>query len=660
MRFLAACAALMLAAHAAAAADVEKLFGSGTVVDGTGIYNVSSPRGLGKRLTFLGLTSSLVRDDGTGARTTIVSTGDPLPAPLTGTFNRIVRVAGTDGKPIAFFANLNTTGPESGFFVVDGGTITPAVLDTNPDDGSFGNRYAVNALGDIAYFDVDGLRRWQRSSGTITPIGIAGGNTLRNVAIDDGGAIVWQREGRMGPIGSIGYWSPGSGVVTVAKEGDPGPLGTWDVFDRRRTNIALDATHGLAFETESTSTGGAFLWTPPAGPLTVLAIQGDLVDGTNAVRRFRNAVSIEADGAVVFEASIGSDNHVANVRVKDGVLTEVAPPAPGPFYDVPSSGSVYERKGRRVSSIVKASDVVTDLGALTSIQGYDTDGRTTVVLAQLADARFALAWKRGKTLTKIVADGDALPFGTFDGTDVTFAVGRDTVGFVTSNKVVLKHGDDALQWLNVAPALGLGESWIPRQIHFVGKRIFLDGTLETIDPVTFTTTDRRALLEVTDTTLTPVIVEGEPAGTRKAATFLTIGSFTFAGPQILFPASDGTGALGIGSLRRGRATFVPTVLDPSPVGPGGPVGASDLRPLGGSRVAFATTLQDATATESLPSILTLAHGVVAPLLVDGESTNLGVVDLSSGIDFTTIGRTVVVAGSIPGTRSALLARRAGK
>jgi hypothetical protein len=308
---MAAAPAFTLCRGLSAAADVDVLFGSGTVVGGAGIYGVSKPRGFGKRLTFLGLTSALVRDDGTGVRTPVVSTGDPLPAPLVGTFNRIVRVEGTDGAPIVFFANLNTTGPESGFFVLDAGTVTTGVLDANPDDGNFGNRFATNAHGDIAYFDADGLRRWERSSGTITPIGIAGGNILRNVVIDDGGAIAWHREGRMGPIGSIGYWSSASGVVTVAMEGDAGPIGTWDVFDRRRTNIALDATHGLAFTTESTSNGGAFLWTPPAGPLTVLAQEGDLV-GTEALRRVRNDVRIEADGAVVFSATIGPSARVVD------------------------------------------------------------------------------------------------------------------------------------------------------------------------------------------------------------------------------------------------------------------------------------------------------------------------------------------------------------
>src|SRR5262249_58721081 len=169
------------------------------------------------------------------------STGASLPAPLAGTFNRIVRLDSHPSGPIAFFANLNSLDAEGGFFLLDGGVVTPLVLDPNVDDGTFGTRFAVNALGDLAYFDADGLRRLERKTGTITKIGIDGGATLRDVTIDDTGAIAWYREGRTAAVGSIGYWSPGSGVVAVVTEGQPGPLGTWGVLDRRRTGIALDA-----------------------------------------------------------------------------------------------------------------------------------------------------------------------------------------------------------------------------------------------------------------------------------------------------------------------------------------------------------------------------------------------------------------------------------
>lgn len=659
MRWLAIPVALALCAGPSAGADVDVLFASGTVVDGTGVYTASKPRGFGKRLTFLGLTSSLVRDDGTGARTTIVATGDPLPAPLEGTFNRIVRVGGAEPGAIAFFANLNTTGTaQSGFFLVENGTITPAVLDTNPDDGGFGNRFSVNAAGDIAYFDADGLRRWQRSSGTITPIGIDGGASLRNVLIDDTAAIAWYREGRTA-VGSIGYWSPGSGVVTVVMEGDVGPIGTWGDFDRRRTNIALDATHGLAFTLEAGSNGGAFLWSPPAGPLTVLAKEGDPV-GTSSLVRVRNDVRIEPDGAVVFSAQVAGAGTV-DVRAQNGVLTVAAPPAAGPF-DVVASGSVYERRGRRVSATMKPGEVVTGLGPVASIEDYDTDGRATVVLARFEDGRLALVRRRGKTTAVVAVDGDALPFGPFAGADLrSFAVSRDTVGFVDlSGHVLLKQGDAALQWLNLAPSLGVGESWVPLAVLFQGKRTYLDGTLETIDPITFATVVKRALFEVTGGSLTPVVIEGEPAGSRKTQVFTAIASFGFAGPQLLIAGADAGGSPGIGTLRHGRATFVHTVLDPSPVGLAGPVAPVDVRVLGGGRMAFTATLTDVTGTELFPSVLTLARGIVSPLLVHGETTNLGIVDLTNSDELTTLGKTVVVGGSIPGTRSALLGRRAGR
>lgn len=662
MRSFATFLVLALSAGFVRAADVELLFASGTVVDGTGIYNVSKPRGVGKRsLTFLGATSALVHDDGTGVRTTVLATGDPLPAPLAGTFNRIVRLESHPTGPIAFFANLNALDAEAGFFILEDGVVEPAVLDPDVDDGTFGNRFAVNAAGDLAYFDTDGLRRRERATGTITPIGIAGGSTLRDVAIDDTGAIAWHREGRNAAVGSVGYWSAASGIVTVAMEGDAGPLGTWDDFDRRRTGIALDATEGLAFTTESTSNGGAFLWTPPAGPTRVLAMEGDLV-GTEAIRRVRGNVRFAADGAVVFAATIGPAARLVDVRAKDGLLSEATASA-DPFYEVVGSSSVYGRRGRHVAPIVGAGDAVPDLGPLASVDDYETDGRATAVLGRLEDDRAALAWRRGTLTRKVAVDGDALPFGPFAGGDVqAFAVAGDSVGWVDLNgHVVLKNGEEPLQWLNLAPGLGVGETWTAKSIRLVGKRVLVSGVLERIDPVTFATELRTGLFEIADDGLSPVVVEGEPTGARTPQVFTSIASFEPVGRQLLLlAAADASGTPGIGIVRRGRASFVATAATSLPVGVPGPVVPDLVLPLGGGRLAFRTTLTDATGTQFFPTVLALRGSSVTSVLYQGESTNLGVVDLSSGPDVTMLGRTVVVTGTIPGTRSALLARRAGR
>jgi hypothetical protein len=89
----------------------------------------------------------------------------------------------------------------------------------------------------------------------------------------------------------------------------------------------------------------------------------------------------------------------------------------------------------------------------------------------------------------------------------------------------------------------------------------------------------------------------------------------------------------------------------------GPLTPIGVLPLAGGRVAFSAAPLDATGLVSYPSILVLAGHAVRPVLVDGESTSQGVVDLSGPLDFTTLGRSLVVTGSVPGTRSALLARR---
>src|SRR5262245_41416001 len=102
---------MLLAARVASGADVHVVATSGTTVSGVGIARFFRPQeGVGGAVVFLGMSTTLGVLDPSGARTTLLTTGDALPPPLRGTVNEITQgiVAGSfAGSFVGILADTN-------------------------------------------------------------------------------------------------------------------------------------------------------------------------------------------------------------------------------------------------------------------------------------------------------------------------------------------------------------------------------------------------------------------------------------------------------------------------------------------------------------------------------------------------------------------------
>jgi hypothetical protein len=103
---------IALASSRPAAADLDVLLKSGDVApDGRVLSEFASPLASSKtKVAFLGVTSAVITESG-GTFTTVAKTGDPLPAPLAGTFNAFFDPVINDGGNVAFRASLNPRMP---------------------------------------------------------------------------------------------------------------------------------------------------------------------------------------------------------------------------------------------------------------------------------------------------------------------------------------------------------------------------------------------------------------------------------------------------------------------------------------------------------------------------------------------------------------------
>src|SRR5207253_683318 len=84
-----------------------------------------SPLRGGDSAIFLGGTSAVLTVSG-GVTTLVARTGDPLPAPLDGTFNRLAsRLAINDDGVVAFTASLNSRRATDGVFLLERDGLVP-------------------------------------------------------------------------------------------------------------------------------------------------------------------------------------------------------------------------------------------------------------------------------------------------------------------------------------------------------------------------------------------------------------------------------------------------------------------------------------------------------------------------------------------------------
>src|SRR5437870_7761480 len=116
----------LLCAPAALAATVRVLFRSGdAATDGVRIDALENPIATTPTdVVFRGGTSAILLRSGDGFAA-VARTGDPLPPPLTGTFNDLRDALINDRGTVAFRAGLNSPDRALGFFLYEAGILIP-------------------------------------------------------------------------------------------------------------------------------------------------------------------------------------------------------------------------------------------------------------------------------------------------------------------------------------------------------------------------------------------------------------------------------------------------------------------------------------------------------------------------------------------------------
>jgi len=257
----------------------------------------------------------------------LLRSGDPLPAPLTGTFNSFGSPVVNDSGAVAFFATTNSVDAESGIFLLAGAGVVPVALHGGFMGGviTFNDPPDLNNAMQVAYtssdfsfggFIVGGVYLWSAGAGSIKLVAVGaaspGGGTINRVGqrpvLNDAGVIGFTAEVAGGP----------DGIFTVDAGGVLVPV-AYGAFRRDQTP-SINASGQVAFVD-----GAVRLW-DPAGPTTsVVAQPGDLVDGIPRPSLEREFVGVNASGDVAFEGNAGGGRRL--IRASAGTLTTLAGPS---------------------------------------------------------------------------------------------------------------------------------------------------------------------------------------------------------------------------------------------------------------------------------------------------------------------------------------------
>lgn len=436
--------ALGLASSAAAQVDV--LFRSGQA-DSAGfpLAGFDRPRGTGAgAVVTKARTYALFARTGTTV-TQLLRTGDALPAPYTGTFNRFRSPVVNTAGMVAFYATINSADGSEGLFLYDGGTVTPVLV--TEEQGAIG-AFDVNDAGNVAYVRDDVLYLYDRVGvALIRLIGredsAPGGGIFRNlgpIALNGSDVVAFAATRRNG----------GEGVFTAARSGNPA-----FVSDRRFGvgAIAINASGQVAFTSDGRSASDDVLrWDAVNGVVKVISKDADTIDG-KIVSFDPECIALDDAGRVVAEAQIdakGSPRKLAiadagTLRVSNTALARTA----GDFSRVlTADGQLVFTQDRRLTrfdltsrefafDVTGTTDTPLGVGVATEAPSRNAGG-TTVFVA----SREVLESIAGGVAQPVVAVGDHVQIETDDltitalgthvavGTQVAFIAtlgGTDTV-----------------------------------------------------------------------------------------------------------------------------------------------------------------------------------------------------------------------------------------
>lgn len=311
-----------------ASADLVVLLKSGDVApDGRSLSSFGSPAaGTKTKAAFLGTTSAVITKSGS-TFATVVKTGDPLPAPLSGTFNSFADPVINDSGNVAFRAGVNSTGANSGlFYCCDAGAIVPIALAGGTMGGPLGVQDPpdMNNNADVVYkLGNDELRLWSLATHSSvlladTSTASPGGGTFRGFndrpVVNDAQRVAFQADVSGGPEG-IFVTAPLSSITACALEDAASPIaggtfGTW----ASSGEVAINAGGKVAFTSNISQPGpdtsGVFLC-DPSGPIVVtIAKEGDLVAGTPLTGFDDEFVGVDSAGDVAFEGRFGTSRRL--------------------------------------------------------------------------------------------------------------------------------------------------------------------------------------------------------------------------------------------------------------------------------------------------------------------------------------------------------------
>ena len=560
------------------------------------------------QVAFLATTSGILREDG-GVLSVVAKTGDPLPAPLQGTFGALANASIADGGAIAFAATLDSPSAAAGIFVAGPGGVVARVLQPGPVGAVSIDRPALNQAGDLIYGAASRLSFL--ASGSDTPVVVArrraaapGGGTFQRLGpavVNSHGLVAFAANVRAGPSG-IYTWDATSGLAVAAAEGEASPIpgASYGSFNGRDDVSINDGQLAFVAALAGSAAAGLFVRDLAGGVTTPLAKVGDLV-GAEALTDIRSGfVGLNSLGEVAFLGVFASGVKV--VLASGGALSVLTAdhgpqrsfaPRLGDGGEIAwlDDGSVAHYASGSVRRVAGRSGT-TPLGGGFSALLPSINGAGAVAFGVSREALYLLAQGGARP---VVEEGDQVQgFGTIASFG-RVAFGGETLVFSAldsdGHEVIARVGDAGASKVVAAGdpgpkggILDLGDE----RIAASGDAVVFSSTLSSgTIPAALFTVDAGAVERVAST--------GQRA--VRHARFVSFADFAFLGRGVGFAAGLSDGRIGI-FLRRGRRT-APLALSGSRAPGGGKLGAFGGLATSGPRLLFSANLLASATTTRL-------------------------------------------------------------
>jgi hypothetical protein len=396
--------------------------------DGTIFSSLVNPARLGAGgVVFQGTTEALLRaDNSAGPFDVVAKTGDPLPPPLTGTFNGFLDPAVNDSSAIAFSATLNSPDTPGAVCLFAHEKLTLI------DIGDF-RRPVISENLSVAYGNRDEVRLWTPERGST--VIVQKGFRIRDLlAVNNHGTVAFESSR------ALFAWAPSAGVVTIASERAPSPIPGTEYQRLTTRGFVLDDDDRVTFCARvrfdsRPSDGGS--------RLRFVTFVHDLASNrTDVLDQSRRCPPDSDDGGDVSNVATPIGRYVTLGRRAVNRHDEVAVAAT-------RAGLYVVQNGGAAEPLVVPGDASPGVGQLLTIVRHSVKSGKLLFLAVDAQGPLLVAMGAGRGLRKVIASGDPIPSGgTFDLrslVDIPEALGevldawRDDV-VVTSDFTVVDEG----------------------------------------------------------------------------------------------------------------------------------------------------------------------------------------------------------------------------